>query len=69
MILNQLAIVVITICFQFLLSWSFAVGYKRLKGYKVDDYDKVDFFVNTNSVLSLVSVVIACGLYFIGWVS
>lgn len=63
--LNQLAIIVITICFQFLLSWLFAMVYKRLKGYKVEDYDKVDFFVNNNAALSFVSVIIAVVLYFL----
>ena len=63
--LNQLAIIVITTCFQFLLSWLFSMVYKRLKGYKVEDYDKVDFFVNNNAALSFVSVIIAVVLYFL----
>ena len=66
--LNQLAIIVITICFYFLLTWLFAVVYKRLKGYKVDDYDKVDFFVNTNAALSFIAVIIVVTGYFIGWI-
>jgi len=62
--LNQLAIIVITICFQFLLSWLFAMVYRRVVGYKADNYDKVDFFVNTNAALSFVSVIISVVLYF-----
>jgi len=62
--LNQLAIIVTTICFQFLLSWLFAMVYRRVVGYKADNYDKVDFFVNTNAALSFVSVIISVVLYF-----
>ena len=63
--LNQLALITITICFQFLLSWAFAMFYKRLAGYRLENYDKINFFINCNGVLSLVAVSIAVlGYYF-----
>lgn len=63
--LNQLALITITICFQFLLSWLFAMFYKRLAGYRLENYDKINFFINCNGVLSLVAVSIAVlGYYF-----
>lgn len=62
--LNQLALITITICFQFLLSWLFAMFYKRLAGYRVEDYEKINFFVGFNAVLSLVAVSIAILAYY-----
>lgn len=62
--LNQLAIIVITICFQFLLSWGVAVAVIKICGYKLEQYNKLDFCIKFNAVLSFVSVIISVVLYF-----
>jgi len=67
--LNQLALITITITFKFLLTWVIAELIMRLKGYKVEQYEKINYTVKFNAVLSLVAVSIACVFYFIGWVS
>jgi hypothetical protein len=68
MILNQLAIITITICSQYLFSWAVALLYKRMYGYKQKNYDRINFAVNFNVAISLVSIAIACVGYFFGWV-
>ena len=63
--LNQLAIIVITICFYFLFSWGIAELKIRIKGYKFEEYDKLNYTIKFNAVACLVSVGIAVlGYYF-----
>jgi len=62
--LNQLAIIVITICFYFLLSWVVAVAVIKICGYKLENYSKLDFCIKFNAVLSLVAVSIAVLAYY-----
>jgi hypothetical protein len=68
MILNQLAIITITITAQALFFLAVASVLKRTNGYKVHYFDKLNFAVNFNVAISLVLVAIACVGYFFGWV-
>ena len=66
--LNQLTLITITICFQFLLSWGIAMAVIKVCGYRLENYSKLDFCIKFNAVISFVAMVIACVGYFIGWV-
>jgi len=62
--LNQLAIVVVTIVSYALLFLSVGAFYKRLFGYKEDEFMKINFAVNLTMLITLFSVCIAIALYF-----